>query len=377
MFFRVRHQKMMHVYLVVFVLLSVLVVLGAYIAYHVLLRQQHFQIQSAVSKLMHSDNINRRFKAAAFQYHHNSVPLLKDQKPLVIYNRVPKTGSTSFVNVAYDLHARNSFRVLHVNVTGNSHLLSLYDQFRFIDNTTQWLLPAFYHGHFAYIDFERYGYKKPHYIQLLRKPLDRLVSYYYFLRYGDDYRPHLVRKKHMDSATTFDECVDRGGPDCQANLLWLQIPFLCGQSADCWTPGSEWALRQAKRNVLEKYTLVGVTEKLTQFLQMLELVIPGDMFRNASEHFQHSSKSHLRKTAKKYPVSRKTVKKFHDSTVWQMENELYTFVAREFAFAYAKQFPNVLSKDWKSADELPPPNFHYEKIYPKPLQQQKKNTKHT
>lgn len=53
-------------------------------------------------------------------------------------------------------------------------------------------------------------------------------------------------------------------------------------------PGSEWALQQAKRNVLEKYILVGVTEKMSEFLQMLELVIPGGMFRNASEHFKHS-----------------------------------------------------------------------------------------
>jgi len=53
-------------------------------------------------------------------------------------------------------------------------------------------------------------------------------------------------------------------------------------------PGSEWALRQAKRNVLEKYTLVGVTEQMGEYLQMLELVIPGGMFRNASEHFKHS-----------------------------------------------------------------------------------------
>jgi len=53
-------------------------------------------------------------------------------------------------------------------------------------------------------------------------------------------------------------------------------------------PGSEWALRQAKRNVLEKYTLVGVTEQMGEYLKMLELVIPGGMFRNASEHFKHS-----------------------------------------------------------------------------------------
>lgn len=53
-------------------------------------------------------------------------------------------------------------------------------------------------------------------------------------------------------------------------------------------PGSEWALGQAKRNVLEKYTLVGVTEQMSEFLHMLELVVPGGMFRNASEHFRHS-----------------------------------------------------------------------------------------
>jgi len=61
-----------------------------------------------------------------------------------------------------------------------------------------------------------------------------------------------------------------------------------------------------------------------------------------------------------------------------MENELYAFVAREFAFAYAKQFPNVSSgltgtmKKHIKISDLPPPSFRYEKIYPKLSQQQKK-----
>lgn len=56
MFLRVRHHKMVHVYLFVLVILGVLVVLGAMIAYHALLREQNFQIETAVSKLMNNDN---------------------------------------------------------------------------------------------------------------------------------------------------------------------------------------------------------------------------------------------------------------------------------------------------------------------------------
>lgn len=55
--------------------------------------------------------------------------VLDDEEDMVIiYNRVPKTASTSFTNIAYDLCAKNKYHVLHINTTKNNPVMSLQDQ---------------------------------------------------------------------------------------------------------------------------------------------------------------------------------------------------------------------------------------------------------
>ena len=50
-------------------------------------------------------------------------------------------------------------------------------------------------------------------------------------------------------------------------------------------PGSRWALEQAKRNLVNNYMLVGVTEEMQEFVMVLEAALPS-MFKGATDHFQ-------------------------------------------------------------------------------------------
>lgn len=307
-----------------------------------------------------------------------------DDEQLIIYNRVPKTGSTSFAGIAYDLCNRNSFHVLHVNTTKNVHTLSIPDQIRLIQNITEWgeKKPAIYHGHFFYIDFDKLGFehRKPVYINIVRNPLDRLLSYYYFVRYGDNFRPYLRRKKWADKQT-FDECVEEDGNDCDPENLWVQIPFFCGHTFKCRVPGSRWALEQAKHNLLTKYLVVGITEELGDFIAMLEVILPR-FFRGASDLYVNGERSHLRKTANKQKPKPETLAKIKESTIWKMENEFYEFAVDQFEFMKRLTFQSVdeisaknsaVQLQNKQTFELSDgklyveksSQFHYEKVRPR------------
>lgn len=319
-------------------------------AHYRLLHDAMLQEEAVKSEVHREDNVNTKVRNA----NKHSV----DTDVVIIYNRVPKTASTSFVGVVYDLCKQNKFHVLHINVTNNMHTLTLANQIRFATNVSEWnsKKPAFYHGHLAFLDFEKFGIQRnPMYINLLRKPLDRFVSYYYFLRYGDNFRPHLIRKKHGDTKT-FDECIEAGQMDCDPDNMWLQIPFLCGHDPACWEVGNEWALEEAKRNLRTQYLLVGVTEELTEFIEVLEMVFPR-FFKGAYDYFLHNNKSHLRQTTQKIEPRPETVEKIQKSVVWKMENELYNFALSQF-HAVKKRLINTSKQDSNQ-------RFIYEKIRPK------------
>ncbi|KHJ89690.1 heparan sulfate 2-O-sulfotransferase [Oesophagostomum dentatum] len=283
---------------------------------------------------------------------------------IVIYNRVPKTGSTTFTNaVAYDLFKINNFNVIHLNMTKNRQVMSLTDQGEFIRNITSWTerRPAFYHGHVAFIDFTRFGYPNPVYINIVREPLQRLLSHYYFLRFGDNYRVGLKRSRAGNNET-FDECVLRGGRDCDMKQMWLQIPYFCGHHHFCTVVGNKLALEQAKKNLIEKYLLVGVCEEMRNFIAVLERLLPR-FFKGALSHFDglSESRAHLRNTKQKFPPNDHTLSVIRRNEVYQMEREFYDFAKEEFMAIFKK----ITNGSNNPSDVLQMRSqYHYEKIKP-------------
>ncbi|CAN9500815.1 unnamed protein product [Ophioblennius macclurei] len=326
----------------------------------VLIENQILKLDQSTAKL-ESAIVNREVTEIRHDISEDGPPLTEEDNMIVIYNRVPKTGSTSFTNIAYDLCKKNQFHVLHINISKNNPVLSLQDQIRLVKNITSWKekLPGFYHGHLAYLDFSKYGVKdKPLYINVVRDPIERLVSYYYFLRSGDDYRPNVQRWRQGDKQT-FDECVSLGGSDCQPEKLWMQIPFFCGHVSECWNVGSRWALEQAKYNLMNHYLLVGVTEELEDFIMVLEAALPR-FFKGATELFRTGNRSHLRKTNEKEPLTEESTAKLQQSDIWKLENEFYQFALEHFHFVRAHA---VGEKDGELY--ILPQSFFYEKIHPK------------
>ena len=77
----------------------------------------------------------------------------------------------------------------------------LTDEAWIVKNISLWkgIRPVIIHGHFGFPHFAKFGSPlRPIFINILRDPLQRFVSYYYFIRYGDDFRPHKKRSRMGD-----------------------------------------------------------------------------------------------------------------------------------------------------------------------------------
>ena len=246
----------------------------------------------------------------------------------VIYNRVPKSGSSVTLTVIRKLASEMGY-TYRTSAVYNNPALNETDQRELCAYITSLPPPAIYDRHIYHVDCSKYGFKNVTHINLVRDPIERAVSHYYFNQYGFASRPFDSSKQKRNG--TMDMCIKGRRASCTKRFK--QIAFFCGHEYFCEFPTSpeeaRRALNQAKKNVESNYLVVGMTEDLQTFFRVLEKLLPR-FFSSASRTFKLADKS----LHGQFETKKKVVLNAESKEIMNVEfiydYEFYAFIRKRF-----------------------------------------------
>ncbi|XP_002740642.1 uronyl 2-sulfotransferase-like [Saccoglossus kowalevskii] len=244
----------------------------------------------------------------------------------MVFNRVGKCGSRSLIHTIDLLSKKMSYPHVKSKIFTQKKLLE-HEQAEFAFEVDSYDPPFIYNRHVNFVDFARYGVDQPYWINQIRDPLNRTVSFFYYTRFGDGMSVRDTSGRNVD--LTFDDCVLKNHPECNITNTFAIIPYFCGQDPGCYEP-TRYALETAKQNVLKHFIFVGVLEEFTTSLLILEQILP-QFFQGAPEAYQQTQEKGLVESYKS--VQRKepseNVKAIMKERL-SLEYEFYYFVKRRF-----------------------------------------------
>ncbi|CAD7083096.1 unnamed protein product [Hermetia illucens] len=237
---------------------------------------------------------------------------------IVFFNRVPKTGSQALMQLVKELTpinkiqtARDKAQKYETVIMGPLHQINVAEE------VAEQKEPTFYSKHVAYINFTRYELPKPIYINLVRDPIERIISWYNYVRAPWYYKQlqsifkdvKIPEKEWME--LDFDTCVRQKNKLCVFEQGVIndgssdhrrQTLFFCGHNrAECLPFNSRDVLQKAKTIVEEEYAVVGTWEEPNITLSVLEHYVPmffkgiTEVYYNKKEKFDKVNKNSLKK----------------------------------------------------------------------------------
>jgi Sulfotransferase family len=230
---------------------------------------------------------------------------------LLFYNRIPKTGSSTLTITLRELASQNQFHVV-------STLRPAY--YRRDPPELEAAIASLSHGNVVFVNHVIF-YTPPvpaphriHFLQLVRHPVARLLSLYYFSlsssrpRYlgqsnrrrvrsffGGGGAAHESQRNH--TLPSLDECLQRSRQpeeclrwtlDERGPLTNRMVRFFCGYDPVCQRSDSGEALSLAKRHAVHNYTAVGVLEHMSASLRLFERRLP-QFFLGARHRYVHAN----------------------------------------------------------------------------------------
>lgn len=146
--------------------------------------------------------------------------------------------------------------------------------------------PTVYFHHTGFVDFRKLNSPMPIYINLVRDPIERVNSFFYFrrspsqLEFMKKEHPSLREPSKEWTLQNFKSCVIDQSPECvyiegmRRHDMAQLTEFFCGQQLYCSGFNTDVALRKAKNNVEKHYAVVGVLEDFNKTFSVLEHYLP-------------------------------------------------------------------------------------------------------
>jgi len=199
---------------------------------------------------------------------------------LLIYNRVPKCSSTTMKFLMQKLQKHNKF---HAFFSTNywRQQLRLKDERQLMKEIQKNRKRKYYYNrHFFMFDAEILNSTKAvNFMNMIRNPVDRVVSEFYFNRWNARWNVKFMKKKPPRKwfQKDFSECVLTNDPECQIGLdyQFMQLTYFCGSHQQCSNSTNPRALQLAKYNLENRYSVVGVMEHWNVSLEVFEQYLPG------------------------------------------------------------------------------------------------------
>lgn len=267
-----------------------------------------------------------------------SLPWSHEQRPkstpndeILVYNKVSKSGSSAFIAIAKYLSKRhnNNFTVSqHPGIMGSETFKKKMSEVQLAEEShviATLPRPVLYARHVYYIDLSEYGFKKPMYINLIRDPVDRFVSNFYYQQVGSVGQ----NRSSPGRIRNINECVLEKQPLCSSGyyVRLYMTRYFCGQDDACGADERE-TVEIAKRNIEKDYIFIGLTEEFENSLRLFENILP-NFFHGAVNAWRYLQSGLQRyETVKKETISAKA-RKVLKKQMWA-DYEIYRFVQDRF-----------------------------------------------
>ena len=212
---------------------------------------------------------------------------------IIVYNRVPKCGSTFMLRLFGNLSRKHRKFVHEHSRNYDDHWLSTEDRVQLTQSLKTLVYdfpgrPVLYDRHFRFFYMAPTSKVVFKFINMIRDPLKQVLSAFDYKRYHYFAKPSgRSRRKFTSSVAnlTMDDCIKSNN---SANCLRpgyagvSMISYFCGLSPICGRKPTRFASHAAaslaKSNIERFYTWVGVLEYLESSLELLEYQLPSIFF---------------------------------------------------------------------------------------------------